>query len=264
MRFSDFQYLHDLEKDLWWFRGMKSITASMMLPVWRDKPTPDALDVGCGTGDMMQWLQAQGASVTGLDISPTALHFCRMRGLERLHEGGATNLPFDSNHFDVVTNFDMLVYLPDEAATLTAIREMHRVLRPGGWGFLRAAAYPWMRSSHDISLDSHQRFTRSMLARLASDAGFVIARAGYANAFLLPIAMAHRLLLQPLGITAGGSDVKPLPKGLAWVDSVFRNLLEAESWLIGKGCSIPFGLSVVMLIRKPSPEQPPSQPDLQP
>lgn len=247
----DFEDLFEVEQRLWWFQGMKSITRALMKPVWESVPSPITLDAGCGTGDMLQWLSTQSASVTGLDISTTALDFCRKRGLENLVHGSVTDLPFDAGSFDLVTSFDVFVQLPELPDVSKALREMHRVLRPGGWAFVRAAAYPWMRSSHDVSLGSRHRFTSGGLSDLAVKEGFGVRFSGYANAFLLPVAVTHRIVLQPLGVTSEGSDVKPLPPALGWLNGPFRTLLEWEGALMGKGVSLPFGLSVVMLLRKP-------------
>jgi len=252
MQDNDFQDLFALEQSHWWFQGMKSVTEALMRPVWADNPSPAMLDAGCGTGDMVQWLQGYGPDVTGLDLSTTALRFCRRRGLDKLVLGSITGLPFEDARFDVVTSFDVLAQLPAEADAARALAELDRVLRPGGWAFVRAAAYPWMRSAHDVALDSHLRFTRRRLGTLARGAGFFVCRSGYANMFLFPVAMLHRLVLQPLGITPRRSDVRPLPGGFAGIDRFCRSLMVAESKLIVRGLSLPFGLSVVMLLRKPA------------
>jgi SAM-dependent methyltransferase len=247
----DFEDLFEVEQKMWWFQGMRSITSVVMEPVWRDFDSPDILDAGCGTGDMLQWLSTHSPHVTGLDVSVTALDFCRKRGHQNLVHGSATDLPFGEASFDVVTSFDVLVQLPALSDVSRAMREMHRVLRPGGWAFVRAAAYPWMRGSHDVTLASNHRFTRSAMKDLATDAGFRVNRSGYANSFLLPVAMMHRLALQPLGLTAGGSDVRPLPPSLDWLNGPFRTLLQWEAAIMEKGPSLPFGLSVFTLLRKP-------------
>lgn len=247
----DFEDLFEVEQHMWWFQGMKSITDVLMRPVWESLAAPVVLDAGCGTGDMIQWLSMKSPDVTGLDISQTALDFCRRRGIENLVLGSASELPFDEGSFDVVTSFDVLVQLPGLSDVERAMNEMNRVLKPGGWAFVRTAAYSWMRSAHDVSLNSQHRFTRKDLSGLALAAGFRIRYAGYANAFLLPVAMVHRLALQPLGITHRGSDVKPFPPSLSWLNRSFKTMLDWEGRLMAQGVQLPFGLSVVMLLRKP-------------
>lgn len=95
-----------------------------------------ALDVCCGTGDWtIQLAQAVGKSghVTGLDFSQNMLNVADEK-IERLKNvdlilGDAMNLPFEDNTFDYVTIGFGLRNVPDY---MVAIKEMYRVLKPGG------------------------------------------------------------------------------------------------------------------------------------
>lgn len=94
----------------------------------------DVLDVGCGQGiDLMRFAQA-GATVTGLDLTPRHVELARLH-LDALDlagtvvEGDAERLPFPDASFDRVTSNGVLHHTPDFAA---ALREIRRVLRPGG------------------------------------------------------------------------------------------------------------------------------------
>jgi ubiquinone/menaquinone biosynthesis C-methylase UbiE len=86
------------------------------------------LEVGCGTGLILQRVAATAASATGVDLSPGMLRAARARGLEVL-EGSATDLPFPDASFDVAYSFKVLAHIPDWDACM---REMVRVVRPGG------------------------------------------------------------------------------------------------------------------------------------
>lgn len=250
MHQKDFQDLFEVEQQLWWFQGMQSISESLLLQALVQSNNPRILDVGCGTGGVMAWLSSFSTYVSGLDISEDALAFCRKNRHESLFLGSATDLPFHSSSFDVVTCLDVLVQLPSEGDDRLALREIHRVLKPGGQALVRVAAYQWMRSSHDAALRSQRRYDRSQLLKLAHNAGFNVLRSSYANLFLFPVAAIHRLILQPLGLTAKGSDVRPLPAGIAFLNRPFRMLLSLEAKLLRWGFTLPFGLSVVLLIQK--------------
>jgi len=92
------------------------------------------LEVGCGLGtDLLQFARG-GAEVTGIDLTPASIDLVRKRfklyGMNvDARVGDAEHLPFDDNTFDVVYSFGVLHHTPN---TQQAIREIHRVLKPGG------------------------------------------------------------------------------------------------------------------------------------
>src|SRR5688572_27985040 len=147
MKYQDFADLYALEESMWWFAGMREITAALLEPVCPPGIEREVLDAGCGTGGMLTWLRryAGQGQVTGVDLAQDALEFCRERGEHKLARASVTHLPFADSSFDLVTSFDVLLQIPGEGLDERAMREMFRVLRPGGVAFARAAAYEWMR-----------------------------------------------------------------------------------------------------------------------
>jgi demethylmenaquinone methyltransferase/2-methoxy-6-polyprenyl-1,4-benzoquinol methylase len=96
------------------------------------RPGTRVLDLACGTGDLAFLAAARGASVVGLDFTPS------MIALARAKPGGARvtwvvgdmgALPLCEASFDLVTTGYGIRNVPDLA---TSLREMHRALRPGG------------------------------------------------------------------------------------------------------------------------------------
>ena len=147
----------------------------------------------------------------------------------------------------------MLAYPPGSQADETALREMHRVLRPGGICFVRVAAYKWMHSDHDKATNAQRRYSVGELTEKMRGAGFDILRATYANTWLLPLAIVRRLILKPIGILDVGSDVRPLSKRLEWVNGPLRKILVSEARLLRHSVAkLPFGLSTICVVRKPS------------
>ena len=253
MQSQDYADLYHLEDTFWWFSGMQRITAAMLDPVCQSGGSISVLDVGCGTGGMMSWLSRyrQGANVTGLDVNAEAVGFCRSRNHDQVTMGSATHLPFRSASFDLLTCFDVLVHLRGHESERAAMAEMFRVLRPGGIALVRVAAYNWMRSSHDTTLDMHRRYTLKELTNKMESAGFNVLGGSYANMFLFPIAIMWRRVLQPLGLSPGGSDVKPLPRSLAWLNGLFATVLGSEAFLLRRFKKLPFGLSAIAVVIKP-------------
>ena len=94
------------------------------------------LEVGAGTGFFVLnlWQEGYVGEAHATDISAGMLALCRANG-ERLgcpvevRPGDAEQLPYEDDEFDLVVGHAFLHHLPDPPG---AIREMHRVLRPGG------------------------------------------------------------------------------------------------------------------------------------
>jgi len=92
------------------------------------------LDAGCGDGALACAAASQGAEVTGIDVDPAMLAAARSRAAKAgiratFSEGRIEHLPFPAASFDVVVAVTVLCFVADAAG---AVREMARVLRPGG------------------------------------------------------------------------------------------------------------------------------------
>lgn len=86
------------------------------------------LDVGCGTGRDIAWLEAQGVTVTGIDLSAGMLAYARQHVAGGLAQMNMQQLAFQTGQFDGVWCCASLLHLPKQAAP-EALREMRRVLK---------------------------------------------------------------------------------------------------------------------------------------
>lgn len=110
------------------------------------------LDVGCGIGNILIALAERIDFIhpaAGVDVSPDLVHIGEreiaracLRDRIGLQVAPATRLPFEDGAFDVVLTSHVVKHLDDEAL-LTSLREVVRVLRPGGrfllWEFEKSA-----------------------------------------------------------------------------------------------------------------------------
>ena len=89
------------------------------------------LDAGCGAGGYVQALRARGIDVYGVEYSAEKVAAYRRRSddPDRVGVGDLAALEFPAARFDVALLNEVLEHVPDEGA---ALRELHRVLRPGG------------------------------------------------------------------------------------------------------------------------------------
>jgi ubiquinone/menaquinone biosynthesis C-methylase UbiE len=96
----------------------------------------DLLDVGCGSGGLLVEQAGHVGFVAGLDASEIQVAMARRRLAERIAAGtaevtlgDAASLPWEDERFSVITSVNALKFVPDPDG---ALRELHRVLRPGG------------------------------------------------------------------------------------------------------------------------------------
>ncbi|MDO5732363.1 MAG: class I SAM-dependent methyltransferase [Eubacteriales bacterium] len=94
------------------------------------------LDLGCGGGRNIQVFLEDAAHVCGLDHSPASVEVSKKlnqvaisEGRCEIVEGDVSKLPYEAEHFDLVTAFETIYFWPD---LKTAFAEVSRVLKPGG------------------------------------------------------------------------------------------------------------------------------------
>lgn len=145
-----------------------------ILSIAGDGPIQSLLDVGTGTGRMLELLAPLAVRATGLDQSHAMLNIARTvverEGLRnvQLRQGDIYALPVDSDSFDLIVIHMVLHYLDDPAR---ALRETARRLSPGG----RLIVVDFAPHSNEFLRDEHQHrrlgFDGSEIAGIFRDAG---------------------------------------------------------------------------------------------
>lgn len=250
MDIAEYHKMHALESTYWWFQGRRDIILNQLgelLPRLR-RETPGRplrlLDVGCGTGMLLQTLEQEGLAV-GLDFSPVALRYCRERRLRHLGRADVRHLPLPANCIDLITALDLIEHIRDDAGLLG---EFHRVLRPGGLALMSVPAHKNLWSSHDVALHHHRRYEKTEFRALVEAAGLHIERYTSAVATVYPAAALFRRLKRRFvkPDTPPRTDEFPLPR---CVNTVLHRILTLEArWL--RHHNLPFGLSILCLARK--------------
>ena len=234
---------HELEERHWWYRGRRRILGELMRGLAL-APGVQILDAGCGSGRNMVDLARLG-TVTGLEISDVSFERARERGVGEVVRGSITEAPLPDARFDVAVCLDVIEHIEDD---LRALRELHRVVRPGGTLLVTVPAYQWLWSEHDVINHHKRRYTRKTLSAVAAQAGWDTVSTTYFNGCLLPVAIVHRRLSRPAHIVDEPvSDLERTPERL---NSLLEWPLRFEALLIGRGWRIPAGLSLVAIFRK--------------
>ena len=236
---------HELEDRHWWYRGRRRIIDVLMrrleLP-----PGVEILDAGCGSGRNMVEL-ARAGTVTGIEISDASVARARERGIGEVVQCSITEVPLADDRFDLAVCLDVIEHIEDD---LGALRELLRVVRPGGTLLVTVPAYQWLWSEHDVINHHKRRYTRKTLSAVAEQAGWETARTTYFNGCLLPVAIVHRRLARPAHLVDEPvSDLERTPERL---NSLLEWPLRFEALLIARGLRIPVGLSLAAVFRKPA------------
>lgn len=141
------------------------------------QPDDDLLDVGCGSAGLLAEQARHVRYVAGLDISQIQVDMARRRLADRIAAGTAEialgtamALPWSDGRFSVVGSLNCLKFVPDPAQ---ALREMHRVLRPGGRLVVTIdkQADTWGRSG-EIDAFGQWQWSMDDMRRLMAEAGF--------------------------------------------------------------------------------------------
>lgn len=197
-----------------------------------------SLDAGCGPGGNGAWLAEHGA-VFGVDISADALEYVHGNRSEMLPaRADLEALPFADQSFDQIVAITVLYTVADDAM---AMRELARVLRPGGAVVLVEPAFEMLRRAHDSTVHSRRRYRRDDLVRLAEAAGLTLRRATYAYSFLAPPAAALGLVDRVRKAPPTDSDIERRT-----LDGLFAPLARAERRVLSRR-DLRFGTSAIVL-----------------
>ncbi|MBI4973947.1 methyltransferase domain-containing protein [Candidatus Roizmanbacteria bacterium] len=110
-------------------------TNSQIVKLLNPKPNSSLLDVGCGSGILIQKLLSlnRNMKLYGLDITPKMVEVAKKKFKNNpnveITQGSAINMPYENNSFDYVTCASSFHHHPDP---LQSVKEMVRVLKPGG------------------------------------------------------------------------------------------------------------------------------------
>ena len=241
MQPNEYATMFRVEETHWWYRALHELifeTLERELPDWRSKKI---LDAGCGTGAILQRLGNPQMNV-GVDLAPEAISFCRERGLNNVRQGNVCALPFEDASFDAVISSSVLYHewVGDVPA---AVREMHRVLRPGGLALINVPAFRILHSAHDDAVMTAHRFRKPEIRKLLLDQNFTIQRLSYWTSLLFPFAVAARTL----GASQMGRDFETSESSFS--QRVFSATMAIERRLL-RGVSFPFGVALLAVARK--------------
>jgi len=239
-----------VEETHFWFRGFHRFVAPAIAELAAERRDLRLLDCGCGTGHNLVTLLGPHGLAYGFDLTAGGLAYARASGA-RVARADMSAIPFQSGRFDIVTSFDVLQLVPDDAG---AMREMARVLKPGGGLVVTATALEVLRGGHAGTWSELRRYTTGRMREIVEAAGLRVDRLTYLFAVLFPALLAVRMLRLNEGHASpevpGGPDTDwemqvppaPINEALTW-------MLRGEAAL-SRHVRMPVGSSVLVVARK--------------
>jgi SAM-dependent methyltransferase len=243
------RFTFDVEERHWWYRGRRAVLDAVLdglaLPSGDGRGSVRILDAGCGSGRNMVALARRG-TVSGVELAPQSLEVARARDVGPVLPGSLDEpLPFADAAFDLAVALDVLEHVPDDGA---ALRELARVVAPGGRLLVTVPQYRWLWGEHDVLSHHHRRYTRSLLLGRAAAAGFSAERVTAFNTLLLAPIAAARFAQRARRRAQPASDLGRTPQGA--VNAALEALLRAEAALIRRGHDLPAGVSLLAVLRR--------------
>jgi ubiquinone/menaquinone biosynthesis C-methylase UbiE len=240
MELAEYRRMADVEDVHWWYRSTRALLQQVLASSVGSGGR--FLDVGCGTGATAGWLGEQG-DLVAVDFEVQALTlFGERHASIGLVAADAGRLPLVANAFDVVVCVTVLCHR-SIAEPAAVVREMARVVRPGGLLCLWEPGVKRLDRAHDRVTHTGRRFSRRELAGYVTAAGLTLERSTGAYSFLVPAAALKTLVER--------GDVKSdLDHHAGGLGGLLGALASVERRLLRR-VDLPFGLSVVAVGRRP-------------
>ena len=242
-----------LESESWWNAGMRDV-AGLLLAHAALPSRGVVLDAGCGSGQTMRWaLRRLGAGwrAVGLDVSTDGVAAARASGLDVIH-ASALDIPLPTASVDLVITLDVLQHLPLEGGDITALAEMHRVLKPGGTLFIRTNAQSFPPARDDPEFNFRKYEPGPLRATLAAG-GFRVVRLSRINALLGLAEIPRELRANRSQQSDGYHGILALPSPDHPLSRMLKRWwLVLEGRAVAAGISLPIGRTIVALCERPA------------
>jgi SAM-dependent methyltransferase len=155
------------DTERFWRDGAEDLAAILASLELEIGPTDAVVEVGCGLGRLTRPIAAKARRVYALDVSERMLERARalnpaLENVEWLLGDGESLGPIADGSADACVSHVVFQHIPDPRITLSYVREMGRVLRPGGWTAFQVSNDPGVHRKRGSPLGSR---LRAMLRR---------------------------------------------------------------------------------------------------
>ena len=183
--------------------------------------------------------------VTGIDSSDEAIRFCASKGMGPVQKGDVYDLPFPSGSFDLVLATDIIEHVEDD---LRALREISRVLAPGGRALITVPAYQSLWGLQDEQSHHKRRYRLRPLSERIAASGLRPLKGYYFNYLLFVPIWAVRRGMARLGIRVESETQLNAAPLNALLLAIFSLDVMTSRWI-----RPPFGVSILCLAEAAEP-----------
>ena len=240
-----FNSLYNAEEKNFWFKGRREAIFQIIKKFILGYKNKKMLEVGCGGGNIINFLKNKGINIEGADVFFEGLQFARKRVNTNFYQINIKDIPFE-NEFDIIGIFDVLEHIQEEDKILV---NLYKALKPEGYLFVAVPALPYLWSYFDEIAFHKRRYNKNEFINKLKNHGFSIIKATYLFMFLLPVMVLKRkvrlgrLSNQPIDLLKQELSLNPI------LDAIFYQLIRLESRLI-PFLSLPLGSSLLILAKK--------------
>jgi SAM-dependent methyltransferase len=243
-----------LERNHWWYRATHELVASCILRFIGFNKS--FFDAGCGTGGLLKTLAGFG-TVHACDADPLCIRLARKKAspesrtsiyehtVEGIHE-------HEPRRFDCVTCMDVL-YHKGVRNWRSALGDLTRLLKPGGYLILQVPAFSVLHGSHDVAVHGERRFRLTEIQHALEQHGMHSMLITYRLAYLFPVTLIRRLASRVKANSSPMSDFEVMTKRAGRMERMFEkaalHLSRLENRLLLRGIRAPFGSSLFVVAR---------------
>lgn len=243
--------LNEVEEQHWYHNACRRLVEIYLKHIKKEiSNTLNILEVGCGTGGMLDVLSKYG-NVTGLEVSRYGINLCKKKhpGID-LIQGSANNLKmlFKEKSFDVIAFFNVL-YHKDIEDDISVLKGAYTILKPSGYVVLYEPAFNCLYRQNDKICHGIRRYSINDIKHIMDVVGFNLVTNTYFNSVsFFPVLMLKWIeLFKNFYIEKEVVELK-LPSMI--INYLIMKIMSFERLWIHLFKKVPFGTSVLYVGKK--------------
>lgn len=249
-----FEHLFPIEDKHFWFKTRNRVIATLISQITQSlKPGYKVLEVGCGTGNVLQVLEQTciHGKVFGMDLLFEGLPYARQRTSSLLVQCDIEHPSFKLP-FDIVGLFDVLEHSDDDGKLLS---NLYNMLTEKGVLILTVPAHHYLWSYFDESSLHRRRYSLTELKNKLNDVGFYVEYLTEYMASIFPLVWLKRKLgvlfrRKQLSTDDKYTLVRSEMKSKPIINEILKIMLSVEVRFISRRFTLPIGTSLLAIARK--------------